>query len=143
MADLLTVLTAFAAFLAGPPFLASCADHADRCDRAGDVLGALAWTLAGVLGAIDAVMWGIWRRGETRVILSDEGIRVERPGRVEELAWREVLRVREEADSDDLVLLLQGRAGTLVRVSERAVSNYGRLKDDVVGHLPPTSRIEL
>jgi hypothetical protein len=102
-----------------------------------------AFALAGVLSAIDAVLWGIWRRGETRVILSDEGIRVERPGRVEELAWREVLRVREEADSDDLVLLLQGRAGTLVRVSERSVSNYGRLKDDVVGHLPPTSRIEL
>ncbi|MCM8749343.1 hypothetical protein NET02_09315 [Thermomicrobiaceae bacterium CFH 74404] len=51
MADLLTVVTAFAAFLAGPPFLASCADHADRCDRAGDTLGAFAWTLAGVLGA--------------------------------------------------------------------------------------------
>lgn len=51
MADLLTVLTAFAAFLAGPSFLASCAEHAERCDRAEDLLGALAWTLAGVLGA--------------------------------------------------------------------------------------------
>lgn len=51
MADVLTVLTAFVAFLAGPPFLIACGDHADRCDRAGDTLGSLAWTLTGVLGA--------------------------------------------------------------------------------------------
>lgn len=51
MLDLLTVLLALLAFLAGPPWLLHCLQRASQCETAGDPLGALSWTLAAILGA--------------------------------------------------------------------------------------------
>jgi len=49
--DLATMLVALGAFLFGPHWLLGAIRQADQCEAAGDPLGALAWTLAAVLGA--------------------------------------------------------------------------------------------